>query len=150
MKRRFAMGLAAMGLLMLGVPMGQTVERKPNVVIIFADDLGYGDVGCYGATKVKTPNIDRLAAQGRMFTDAHSASAVCTPSRYALVTGQYPVRKNLYPPVFLKTGLAASLAKPWLQYERDISHFISGPGQSFGYHKPTHPITRPADFSSTA
>ncbi len=79
--------------------------HKPNVVIIFADDLGYGDLGCYGATKVKTPSIDRLAAQGRMFTDAHSASAVCTPSRYALLTGEYPVRKDLYPPVFMKTGL---------------------------------------------
>ena len=77
----------------------------PNIVLIFADDLGYGDLGCHGATKVKTPNIDRLAKQGRMFTDAHSASAVCTPSRYALLTGEYPLRKNLYPPVFLKTGL---------------------------------------------
>ena len=50
---------------------------KPNIVLILADDLGYGDVGCYGATKVKTPNIDRLATEGRRFTDAHSASAVC-------------------------------------------------------------------------
>ena len=64
----------------------------PNVVLIFADDLGYGDLGCYGATKVKTPNIDRLAREGRRFTDAHSASAVCTPSRYGLLTGQYPFR----------------------------------------------------------
>lgn len=69
-------------------------QDKPNVVIIFADDLGYGDLGCYGATKVKTPNIDKLANEGRMFTDAHSASAVCTPSRYALLTGQYPFRAN--------------------------------------------------------
>lgn len=69
-------------------------EQRPNVVLIFADDLGYGDLGCYGATKVKTPNIDRLAAEGRRFTDAHSASAVCTPSRYALLTGEYPVRGN--------------------------------------------------------
>lgn len=69
-------------------------EKPPNVVLIFADDLGYGDVGCYGATKVQTPNIDRLAAEGRRFTDAHSVSAVCTPSRYALLTGQYPVRGN--------------------------------------------------------
>lgn len=69
-------------------------EQPPNVVLIFADDLGYGDVGCYGATKVQTPNIDGLAAQGRRFTDAHSVSAVCTPSRYALLTGQYPVRGN--------------------------------------------------------
>ena len=69
-------------------------QDKPNVVYILVDDLGYGDVGCYGATKVKTPNIDKLASEGKMFTDAHSASAVCTPSRYALLTGQYPVRGN--------------------------------------------------------
>lgn len=67
-------------------------QDKPNVVVIFADDLGYGDVGAYGATKLETPNIDRLAREGRMFTDAHSASAVCTPSRYALLTGRYPFR----------------------------------------------------------
>ncbi|MCR9198839.1 MAG: arylsulfatase [Planctomycetaceae bacterium] len=69
-------------------------EAPPNVVLIFADDLGYGDLGCYGATKVRTPHIDRLAAEGRRFTDAHSVSAVCTPSRYALLTGQYPVRAS--------------------------------------------------------
>ncbi|MEK6234451.1 MAG: sulfatase-like hydrolase/transferase, partial [Planctomycetales bacterium] len=80
-------------------------DEPPNVVVIFADDLGYGDVGCYGAKKLKTPNIDRLAKEGRRFTDAHSASAVCTPSRYALITGEYPFRKRLSKPVFLKTGL---------------------------------------------
>lgn len=69
-------------------------DKSPNVVLIFADDLGYGDLGCYGATKVQTPNIDSLAKNGRMFTDAHSASAVCTPSRYALLTGEYPLRAN--------------------------------------------------------
>ncbi|MBC7350747.1 MAG: arylsulfatase [Thermogutta sp.] len=69
-------------------------HSSPNVVLILVDDLGYGDLGCYGATKVKTPNIDRLAAEGRRFTDAHAASAVCTPSRYALLTGRYPVRAN--------------------------------------------------------
>ncbi|MCH2615479.1 MAG: sulfatase-like hydrolase/transferase, partial [Opitutales bacterium] len=74
---------------------------KPNVVIIFADDLGYGDVGCYGATHVKTPNIDRLAAEGRRFTDGHSASAVCTPSRYNLITGEYAFRGDHWSPVFL-------------------------------------------------
>lgn len=66
----------------------------PNVVFIFADDLGYGDLGCYGATKVRTPHIDKLASEGRKFSDAHTASAVCTPSRYALLTGDYPVRAN--------------------------------------------------------
>ena len=69
-------------------------DDKPNIVLIFADDLGYGDLGCYGATKVQTPNIDRLAAEGRRFTDAHPVSAVCTPSRYAVLTGEYPLRAN--------------------------------------------------------
>jgi arylsulfatase A-like enzyme len=64
----------------------------PNIVLILADDLGYGDVGSYGATRVKTPNLDRLAKQGVRFTDAHSTSATCTPSRYALLTGEYPWR----------------------------------------------------------
>ncbi|MDB4507123.1 sulfatase-like hydrolase/transferase, partial [Akkermansiaceae bacterium] len=74
--------------------LGFAAEGRPNVIFIFADDLGYGDLGCYGATKVQTPNIDKLAAEGRRFTDAHSASAVCTPSRYGLLTGQYPFRAN--------------------------------------------------------
>jgi arylsulfatase A-like enzyme len=69
-------------------------EPPPNIVIILADDLGYGDVSCYGATRIRTPNLDRLAEQGLRFTDAHSSSATCTPSRYALLTGQYPWRKK--------------------------------------------------------
>ncbi len=80
-------------------------ETRPNIVFILADDLGYGDTGCYGATKIKTPNIDHLAQQGRRFTDAHSASAVCTPSRYALLTGEYPFRKNLWKPIFSASPL---------------------------------------------
>src|SRR6476646_9678807 len=58
------------------------------------DDLGYGDLGCYGATKVKTPNVDRLAAAGIRFTDGHCTAATCTPSRYALLTGEYAWRKK--------------------------------------------------------
>ena len=68
--------------------------RKPNIVLIYADDVGYGDVSCYGATRVHTPNIDKLAGGGVRFTNAHSASATCTPSRYALMTGQYAWRKK--------------------------------------------------------
>ncbi len=84
-----------------------SVRELPNIVVIFADDVGYGDLSSHGATHVDTPNIDRLAAQGRRFTDAHSASAVCTPSRYALLTGRYPVRHgNLWSPIFLKAPLA--------------------------------------------
>jgi arylsulfatase A len=86
--------------------------EKPNIVLILADDLGFGDLGCYGAAKVKTPNIDRLASEGRRFTDAHSASAVCTPSRYALLTGEYPFRKNLWGPVMNPSPLVVDTTKP--------------------------------------
>lgn len=80
-------------------------SEYPNIVLIYADDLGYGDLSCYGATKLKTPNIDRLAKEGRLFTDGHSTSAVCTPSRYALLTGEYPLRIDNYSPVFCEDSL---------------------------------------------
>jgi arylsulfatase A-like enzyme len=67
--------------------------ERPNIIFILADDIGYGDLGCYGATKVRTPNLDKLASQGIRFTDAHSPSAVCTPTRYAFLTGEYAFRK---------------------------------------------------------
>lgn len=72
----------------------QQQAARPNIVLIYADDLGYGDVSCNGATKVHTPNIDRLAAQGVRFTNGHASSATCTPSRYSILTGQYAWRKQ--------------------------------------------------------
>jgi arylsulfatase A-like enzyme len=66
----------------------------PNIVLIYADDLGYGDLGCYGATSIPTPHIDSLAASGVRFMDAYATSATCTPSRYGLLTGNYPWRKK--------------------------------------------------------
>lgn len=66
--------------------------QKPNIIIIYADDLGYGDVSCYGATKIKTPNIDKIAAKGLRFTNAHTSSATCTPSRFSMLTGIYAWR----------------------------------------------------------
>ena len=68
-------------------------QTRPNVVIIYTDDLGYGDTTAYVATAIKTPNIDKLAKEGLRFTDAHSAAATCTPSRFALLTGEYAFRK---------------------------------------------------------
>lgn len=73
---------------------GYAAGQSPNIVFMYADDLGYGDIGCYGAERVKTPNIDHLAATGIRFTHAHSPSATCTPSRYAMLTGEYAWRKQ--------------------------------------------------------
>jgi arylsulfatase A-like enzyme len=72
----------------------QDEPRRPNVVLIYTDDVGFGDVGCYGASGVPTPNVDRLAAEGLRFTDAHCTAATCTPSRYSLLTGEYAFRKR--------------------------------------------------------
>ena len=88
--------------------------RTPNIVVILADDLGYGDLGCYGATKVNTPCIDTFAAQAVRFTDAHSASSVCTPSRYALLTGEYPFRKNLWNPLSYSSPLCVDTMRATL------------------------------------
>ena len=70
-------------------------ERPPNVVIIYADDLGWGDLACYGHPTIRTPNLDRMAAEGMRFTSFYSAAEVCTPSRAALLTGRYPVRSGM-------------------------------------------------------
>ena len=69
-------------------------SRLPNIIIIYADDLGFGDVGAYGSKLISTPNLDRLAVEGRRFTDAHAPSATCTPSRFGLLTGMYPWRNK--------------------------------------------------------
>lgn len=71
-----------------------TPLRKPNVVYLIADDLGIGDLSCYGATRISTPNIDRLAGQGAQFTNAYATSSTSTPSRFGLLTGRYPWRQT--------------------------------------------------------
>ena len=78
------------------LPGEATGPAHPNIVIILADDLGQGDLGCYNAdSKIPTPHMDRLADEGTRFTDAHSPSAVCTPTRYGLLTGRYAWRSRL-------------------------------------------------------
>lgn len=74
--------------------MSVSAQERPNIILICADDLGYGDLSCYGATKIQTPNLDQLASTGLRLTNGHSTSATCTPSRYALMTGKYPWRKK--------------------------------------------------------
>lgn len=69
-------------------------QQKPNVILVYVDDLGYGDLSCYGATKLHTPNLDKLAKSGIRFTNAHATSSTCTPSRYAMMTGNYPWRRT--------------------------------------------------------
>lgn len=68
---------------------------RPNIVYILMDDLGYGDVSCYGAQHLHTPHIDQLSREGMRFSDAHAPSAVCTPSRYGTLTGRYCWRTEL-------------------------------------------------------
>ena len=71
-----------------------TFGQKPNVIVIYVDDLGFGDLGCYGSKTIKTPNIDQLARKGLLFTQAHTTSATCTPSRYSLLKGEYAFRRK--------------------------------------------------------
>ena len=86
--------LAAILLAALSAASGQA-PRPPNIIIIMADDLGYGDLGCYGHPSIRTPNLDRMAAEGMRFTDFYSSAPVCTPSRAGLMTGRLPVRTGM-------------------------------------------------------
>jgi arylsulfatase A-like enzyme len=90
------------------------VPAKPNILLIYADDLGYGDVSCYNPDrgKIATPHIDKLAAQGMRFTDAHSSSGVCSPSRYTLLTGRYHWRSRL------QKGIVGQWEKPLIAPDR--------------------------------
>ena len=100
--------------------------EKPNIVIILADDLGYGDVQCYNPDRgrIATPNIDRIAAQGMRFTDGHSSSAVCSPSRYSLLTGRYHWRTSL------QSGVVDLFGSPLISPDRLT---IAGFAKQHGY-----------------
>jgi arylsulfatase A-like enzyme len=97
-RRMFLQQLAAAGVSLAARAAGSQTNsaavRKPNIVVILSDDVGFGDLSCYGATRVHTPEIDALAVNGLRFTDAHSDAATCTPSRYAMLTGSYAWRHD--------------------------------------------------------
>ncbi|QMW06843.1 arylsulfatase [Spirosoma foliorum] len=112
----------------LCLSMANQKQQAPNIVYILADDLGYGDVSVYNPTgQIPTPNIDKLAAQGMRFTDAHSPSSVCTPTRYALLTGRYPWRSRL--PVGVLRGYSRTL----IEADRaTVASFLKSKGYQTG------------------
>jgi arylsulfatase A len=98
MKRRDFIGTAALGAAGLAIKGGRlkaSSPRKPNIIIIMADDLGYGDLGCYGSEGISTPNLDRIASEGVRLTSFFSSGPVCSPSRAGLMTGRYPPRTGV-------------------------------------------------------
>ena len=105
MTRSVFMRFFAFSLLVaLGTPTHAADTNRPNIVLIFADDLGYGDLGCFGSQTIRTPHLDRLAEQGRRFTSFMVAAPVCTPSRAALLTACYPKRVGLHQHVLFPTS----------------------------------------------
>jgi len=101
---------------------GRKTQSKPNFVIIFTDDQGYQDVGCFGSPSIKTPNLDLMAAEGMRFTDFYSAASVCSPSRAALLTGCYPPRVGITRVLFPRDNIGLN------PQERTIADILKGKG----------------------
>lgn len=119
-------------LLLLAVIVCAT-PRRPNIVVLLADDLGYGDVGCFGNTTISTPNIDRLARNGAMLTHHTAAAAVCTPSRAALLTGRYPVRSGMESYFKNKVFIIVAASGGLPPNETTFAKILQQQGYSTGY-----------------
>ena len=123
MRTKFLLGYGLGGSLLMagctgaGKAADAVKPRQPNVIFIVADDLGYGDMSCYGAKSIATPHVDSLAASGLRFTDAHSVAATSTPSRYSLFTGQYSWRRS---DTGIATGDAGMVIRPEQQTVADV------------------------------
>ncbi|AJA07310.1 sulfatase [Sphingopyxis fribergensis] len=126
LSRRAALLAGAGAAVLPRVATASTARGKPNIIIIYADDLGYGDLGCYGATGLRTPNVDKLAGRGTRFVNAHSPSATCTPSRYALLTGDYAWRAS---GVQILPGDAPALIRPG---QFTLPHMLKKAGYATG------------------
>jgi arylsulfatase A len=119
---------------------------RPNIVFIMADDMGYGDLGCYGATMIKTPHCDRLAREGRRFTDAHTPAASCSPTRFGLLTGGYPWREGRVP-----GALSGNESYKLRDGEPTVANLLKGAGYATGcvgkWHLGTQ-LKRPVDWNA--
>jgi arylsulfatase A len=122
---------------LLGIPQSgcrKGLSRRPHIVLILADDLGYGDAGCYNPeSRIPTPHIDRLAAQGARFADAHSPSAVCTPTRYGLLTGRFAWR------TWLRRGVIGGYTPPLVEPTRPtVASVLKATGYRTGFFGKWH------------
>lgn len=140
---RFLLLLSALAIGACSILSGDQKTKLPNIVVLFADDLGWGDLGCYGNPVIRTPRLDRLAQQGMRFTDFHSASPACSASRYGLLTGRYPHHSGFGWVLFPgnEKGLAAS--------ETTVAEALKQRGYAtaiFGkWHLGDHPGVLPLD-----
>jgi arylsulfatase A len=142
----------ALGFPLIAVSLASAAQKTPpHIVVLMADDLGIGDVGCYNSdSKIPTPNIDRLAKEGMRFTDSHTPSSVCTPTRYGVLTGRYCWRTKLksgalwsYDPLLIEPGLLnlASLLRQHAYHTACIGkwHLGLGNDKPVDYSKPLTP-----------
>ncbi len=117
MQRRMFLKMCGAGVLGLtGVSAGSAKDRKrrPNIIFIFIDDMGYADPSCFGNPSMKTPNIDRLAAEGLRVTQFYTNSPICSPSRVAVMTGQYPIRWRIHSYLESRANNRARQMADWL------------------------------------
>lgn len=145
--RRFLYSFLLVAAVYSGAAAKDDVPPKPNVVLIFVDDMGYGDLGCYGNSKIKTPNIDSLAASGQRWTSFYSSGSTCVPSRTGLMSGRHPALlgkqklpaspKSLMAAMFKRQGYATAILGKWhlAGYPKDFTESRMHPLEcGFDYH----------------